>query len=179
MGITLGDHSYGVIKPIAGDGEIIVGKFTSIAGEVKAFFAGDHNHNRISTFPFDHPGVCKISNIYPSISNMPDSINTNLPIRIGSDCWIGYGAILFRGVTIGDGAVIGAFTKVTKNIPPYAVVVGNSRIVKKRFSDEDIEFLLKFQWWNMKHKEIAKIIHLLQSSEINLLKEWAKENGKI
>ncbi|MDO8503808.1 MAG: hypothetical protein Q7S60_03895 [bacterium] len=101
-----------------------------------------------------------------------------LKVVIGNDVWIGSNAILFREVTIGDGVVIGAFSKITKDIPPYSVVVGDSRIIKKRFPDEDIEFLLKLKWWDFEDQEVADIAHILCSPDINLLRTWAKENGK-
>ena len=70
-------------------------------------------------------------------------------VIIGNDVWIGYGAKILSGVSIGDGAVVGAGAVVAKNIPPYAVVVGNpAKIIKFRFKPEDVEILLGIQWWN-------------------------------
>lgn len=69
-------------------------------------------------------------------------------INIGSDVWIGRNAILLGDITIGDGAIIGAFSVVAKDIPPYAVVVGNPAQIKRyRFTEEQIESLLKIKWW--------------------------------
>jgi acetyltransferase-like isoleucine patch superfamily enzyme len=74
--------------------------------------------------------------------------NKKKTIIVGNDCWIGNGAILLQGVTIGDGAVIGAGSVVTKDVPPYAIAVGNpARVVKYRFNEEHIKALLKLQWW--------------------------------
>jgi len=68
---------------------------------------------------------------------------------IGNDVWIGLEATIMPGVTIGDGAIIGAKSVVTHNVEPYSVVAGNpARVIKKRFSDETIKRLLKIQWWN-------------------------------
>lgn len=70
-------------------------------------------------------------------------------IIIGNDCWIGNGAKILQGVTIGDGAIIGAGAIVTKDIPPYAVAVGNpAKVVKYRFPEEIIARLMALKWWN-------------------------------
>lgn len=68
---------------------------------------------------------------------------------IGNDVWIGCNSTILRGVTIGDGAVIGANSLVNKDVPPYAIVVGSpAKIIKYRFSDEIIEGFLKLKWWD-------------------------------
>jgi virginiamycin A acetyltransferase len=69
-------------------------------------------------------------------------------MTIGSDVWIGRNATLLGSITIGDGAIIGAFSVVAKDIPPYAIVVGNPAVIKRyRFSEEQIEKLLRVRWW--------------------------------
>lgn len=72
-------------------------------------------------------------------------------IHIGSDVWIGTESLIMDGVTIGHGAIIGARTVVTKDVEPYSVVVGNHRIVRKRFTEDVIEKLLEIAWWNWDH----------------------------
>ena len=70
-------------------------------------------------------------------------------INIGNDVWIGYEAVILAGVTVGDGAVIGTRAVVTKDVPPYTIVGGvPAKPIKRRFSDEKIEQLLKMRWWN-------------------------------
>lgn len=69
---------------------------------------------------------------------------------IGNDVWIGSGANIFRGVTIGDGAVIGGSSVVTKDVPPYAIVAGNpAKIFRYRCKEEWIEKLLELKWWEL------------------------------
>jgi virginiamycin A acetyltransferase len=79
------------------------------------------------------------------------------PVTIGNDVWIGFNALILPGVTrIGDGAVIAAGAVVNKEVPPYAVVVGNpARVVRYRFSPEMIQKLLASRWWEKSIKEIA------------------------
>lgn len=69
--------------------------------------------------------------------------NTLKSIRIGSDVWIGAYSIIRSNLTIGDGAVIGAGSIITKDVEPYTVVVGNNRVLRQRFSDNIVESLLK------------------------------------
>lgn len=70
-------------------------------------------------------------------------------VTIGNDVWIGDNVLIQDGVTIGDGAIIGSNSLVTKNIEPYSVNVGSpSKIIKYRFDEELIKFLLDFKWWN-------------------------------
>lgn len=69
-------------------------------------------------------------------------------IVIGNDVWIGYGTIINRGVSIGDGAVIAAGSVVTKNVPPYAIVGGTpAKIIRMRFEEKIIQKLLELKWW--------------------------------
>lgn len=79
----------------------------------------------------------------------PDRPLTKGDVKIGNGVWTGYNVTIFSGVTIGDGAIIGACSVVSKNIPSYAVAVGNPiRVIKYRFDPETIEKLLKIAWWN-------------------------------
>lgn len=87
-----------------------------------------------------------------------------------NDVWIGYEAIIMAGVTIGDGAIIGARAVVTKDIPPYTIVGGvPAKPIKKRFSQENIDILLKIKWWDWSKERISKHIHEIQSGNIEHL----------
>lgn len=77
--------------------------------------------------------------------------------KIGNDVWVGANAIIIAGVNIGNGAIIGAGAVVTKDVPPYAVVGGvPAKIIKYRFSEEQIEELEKIQWWDWDYKTICE-----------------------
>ena len=89
---------------------------------------------------------------------------------IGNDVWIGSYATILSGVTVGDGAVIGAHSVVTENVPPYAIVAGNpARIVKMRFTETQIAGLLKVQWWDLPVEAIRQLIPLLSSEKVDEL----------
>ncbi len=87
---------------------------------------------------------------------------------IGNDVWIGHGAFILPGVTIGDGAVVAAMSVVTKDIPPYAVVAGSpARVVRYRFPEEQIEALQASKWWEfapwqMKGAQVDDIQNFLE-----------------
>ena len=92
-------------------------------------------------------------------------------IVIGNDVWIGYEAVILAGVMIGDGAVIGARAVVTKDVPPYTVVGGvPAKEIKKRFSQQTIEELLRLKWWDWDEDRIARNISAIQSGDLKNLK---------
>lgn len=178
--IIFGKHSYGDIQMIGRrGGKVIIGKYCSLGGVV-AFMSDDHNIRNISTFPFGHRGMPISKLMKPPLPGRERyNAMRKLEIVIGNDVWIGTNAVIFREVTIGDGAVIGAYAKITKNVPPYSIVVGDDRIVRKRFSEKDIKFLLKLKWWDFEDNVVADIAPILCSSDIDKLRVWAKKNAKI
>lgn len=76
------------------------------------------------------------------------------------------------GVKVGDGAIIAANSTVVKNIEPYTIYGGNpAKFIKKRFSDEKVEFLLNLQWWNWDEEKIFNNLEMLTSETDNFLNE--------
>jgi virginiamycin A acetyltransferase len=139
------------------DATLIFGKYCSIASNCTFFLGGNHVYERTSTWLHD--------------DIKEKGITSNGNITIGSDVWIGYGSTIMSGVTIGDGAVIAANTNVVKDVEPYAIVGGNPvKQIKKRFSEEDIEFLLELKWWDWTDDKIEENKEALFSGKFNRTK---------
>ena len=125
-----------------------IGRFTSIAAEVKNA-QGVHP----ITFPYATTSpmffsLKKQSGITFAKEQLFDEMRA--PITIGNDCWIGQRAFFVGGLTIGDGAVVLAGAVVTKDVPPYAIVGGvPAKVLKYRYDEKTIHFLLEKKWWNM------------------------------
>lgn len=141
-----------------------IGKFCSVACGAKFLFnSANHAMASLSTYPFplffEEWGLKK-KDVSKSWDNKGDII-------IGNDVWIGYEAVILAGVTIGDGAIIGARAVVTKDVPPYMVVGGvPAKPIRKRFDDKTISDLLEIQWWNWSSEKIAQNIEAIQSGNI-------------
>lgn len=134
--ISVGKNTYGSIYCLAvgaGDSVLKIGNYVSIAQGVKFLLAGEHKINGITTYPFK---VKRFGAKYEGYSKGD--------IIVDDDVWIGENALIFGGVHIGQGAVIGAGSYVTKDVPPYAVVVGTpAKVMRYRFDEGKIEKLLK------------------------------------
>ncbi len=157
----IGKYTYGYPKIMNWNegAKLEIGSFCSIADEVVIFLGGNHRNDWITTFPFN-----VLFENYKYIKGHPA---TKGDVIIGNDVWIGYGATILSGVHIGDGAVIGARSVVSRNVEPYSIVIGNpAKEVKKRFDPETIEELLKLKWWNWEINKIKDNIELLQSNKI-------------
>jgi acyl carrier protein len=88
---------------------------------------------------------------------------------IGSDVWIAGNAVVLSGVTIGDGAVVGAGSVVIDDVPPYGIVFGNpARLFGRRFADELVAELLELRWWDLDHQQVQSLRPLLLGTNIEL-----------
>jgi acetyltransferase-like isoleucine patch superfamily enzyme len=137
-----------------------IGRFCSIANEVKVVNGFHPTKKIVSTSPyfFKSSPLIRVGKSY-SKSNTYQSFryagNEKYFVIIGNDVWIAHNVTILSGVKIGDGAIIGASTVVTKDVPPYAIVVGNpSKIIRYRFTEEQIRILLKIQWWNFPQQDM-------------------------
>ncbi len=147
--------------------KLIVGRFCAIAKGIEFVMNGaNHKMNSITTYPFNIMG-CGWEKFTPTIDELPFKGDT----VVGNDVWIGQNVTVMPGVQIGDGAIIAANSVVTKNIPAYCIAGGNPcKIIKKRFSDDLIEYLLCIQWWNWSPKKIFENLDILCSGDLNLIK---------
>lgn len=156
--VTVGNYTYGTLNIVSyenSDEQLTIGNFCSIAGETKFILSGEHDYHRFSTFPFSRT----------ILNKEPESISKG-PIVLEDDVWIGYGCIILSGVRIGRGAVIGAGSVVTKDVPPYAIFVGN-RVVKYRFSDDIIERLMSYPFPAMSKQDVEVYLPLLETKLSN------------
>ena len=98
-------------------------------------------------------------------------------VNIGNDCWIGQHVFIVGGVTIGDGAVVYAGAVVTKDVPPYAIVGGvPARIIRYRYDQETIDWLLRIKWWEHDIEWFEENWELL--NDINKLKQYYHYDGE-
>lgn len=128
----------------------MIGKVCAIATGAK-FMMNDANHrlDGPTTFPFPIFGRDWLEPFRGdfSLSGRGDTV-------VGNDVWIGYDSLILPGVTIGDGAVVGARAAVMRDVPPYAVVAGNpARVVRMRFDEAAVARLLEIRWWELGHRE--------------------------
>ena len=150
--ITYGEHcTLGVdedCKPI-----VTIGNYTRIAKGTTFYGVIDYpsirNPNVVCNYAFSQ---------HEGLNSFPD-MTSDGEIHVGNDVWIGYNCAILSGVTIGDGAIIGMRTVVSKDIPNYAVVVGSPMVIKRyRFNQDIIDKLEKIQWWLWSEKLIKERI---------------------
>lgn len=134
------------------------GRYCAFAGGIRVM-GNTHPMEWVSIHPFMYSTNTNMFNRGKERNPNWKTVEFNVyqpPISIGNDVWIGQDVLLKGGVTIGDGAIIGAGTTVSKDVPPYAVVVGNpGRIVKYRFSQDVIEKMLESKWWEYHYGDFA------------------------
>lgn len=142
-----------------------IGSFCSIADRV-VIGGGAHPIEHVSTSPVFHSGKNVLGTVFYS-----HTFETNKKTCVGSDVWLGIGVIVLAGASIGHGAVIGAGSVVTKDVPPYEVWAGNpARFIRKRFDGEVVSQLLASKWWEMDEAEVKELAHLFDSPKA--LVEW-------
>jgi virginiamycin A acetyltransferase len=142
--------------------KLIIGKFCMIASDVTFIMNGaNHLTEAITSYPFAiFGGDWKDAMEGKKYPAKGDTI-------IGNDVWIGYKATIMPGVNIGDGAIIASQATVTRDVEPYSIVGGNpARLIKKRFSQEDIKRLLKLKWWDWEVEKISKHVQHLTGRNI-------------
>lgn len=151
--------------------KLIIGKYVQMAHGVR-FITNSANHdmNGFSTYPFWNFMMTSkttgedIVTMFHKSGNRGDTV-------IGNDVWIGMDATIMPGVVIGDGAIIGGKSVVTKNVEPYTIVGGNpAQPIRKRFDKEVIETLLMIRWWDWPLEKIEANIEIITGSDLGALR---------
>jgi acetyltransferase-like isoleucine patch superfamily enzyme len=143
-----------------------VGSFCSIADGCKIFLGGNHRVDWITTYPF--------SVLRDSAKDILGHPATKGDVIIGHDVWIGADATIFSGISIGNGAVIGACSVVTRNVPAYGIVAGNpAKLIRLRFTEDEIACLEKLGWWNWSDAKIDAAMQYLLSGDVPALLTFA------
>lgn len=145
---------------------LVIGRFVAIAQGAQFVMNGaNHPMGGFSTFPFAMFGGDGVPGMTAG------ELNLRGDTVIGNDVWIGREAVVMPGVTVGDGAIIGTRAQVARDVPPYAVVVGNpARVVKMRFSPEIVAELLAIRWWDWDPDRIGRNIAAIAGADIDALR---------
>lgn len=149
---VLGDYSYlcDHCNVIYAD----IGKFASIASMVR-INPGNHPFERPSLHHFTYRG-----NLYGFCDTQDDAFFNWRRLQrvcIGHDTWIGHGSVILPGVRIGNGAVVGSLSVVTRDVEPYTIVGGSpARRIKKRFPRAIAERIEKSAWWDWAHETLRE-----------------------
>lgn len=155
---------YTRINPFCHLKNTTVGNFSAI-GENTKIGLGRHPLHYVSTHSIFYKKN-NLNNRWVSPIDFPD-----LAIDIGHDVWIGRDSTIIDGVKVGNGAVIGTRSVVTKDVPAFAVVAGcPAKIIKFRFSDDVIALLQDLAWWEFSDKEISDNIGLFRDSSLTVEK---------
>ena len=162
--MEIGKYSYGMPQVHwEGNGaKLVIGKFCSIAGGVHIYLGGNHRTDWITTYPFGHVH----QNVFPGFDGKGHP-STKGDVIIGNDVWIADNVTIMSGVVIGDGAIIANNSHVVKDVEPYTMVGGNpAKLIRYRFSKEQIQRLLEIRWWDWSEERINAFAARLCSGDI-------------
>ena len=142
--------------------KLIIGKYCQIGKDVKFLLNGvNHEMDCISTYPF------YIFEDWNQPRPENDAFKLKGDIIIGNDVWIGQGSSILPGVKIGNGAIIGYNSVVSKDIPSYAIAAGNPcKVIKYRFDKQTIKELEELRWWDLPIDKVKLIANNLKSADI-------------
>jgi len=150
---------------------LVIGRFCAFATGVR-FMMPDANHAMAgpSTYPFGIIGGAFAEALPLEAYPWPVKGDT----VVGHDVWIGMEALVMPGVRIGHGAVVGARSVVTRDVPDYAVVAGNpARVVRMRYPAEEAARLVALAWWDWPPERIARAVPLLVTGDVAALETFA------
>ena len=154
---------------------LVIGKFCAIARGITFIMNGaNHRMNSVTTYPFNIMGH-GWEKCTPTLEDLPFKGDT----VVGNDVWIGQDVTVMPGVHIGDGAIIAAESVVTRDIPPYHVAGGNPcRVIRKRFDDALIDYLLALKWWDWDTEKIFCNLEALCSGDLEQIRTVTEPDGR-
>lgn len=169
--VTIGDFSY--FERHAEAIYASVGKFCSIAANTR-INALEHPIERVTQHKISYR-----PNEYFRYLGVDEAFRKRRQgrhVSVGNDVWIGHGGVVMPGVTIGNGAVVGANAVVTKDVAAYTIVAGNpAKVLRRRFSEAVAERIEKLAWWNWPEDRLFNAIHDMQALDIEAwLDKWEK-----
>lgn len=140
-----------------------IGNFTSIANNV-VIGGANHPMDWVGMSPVFYEGRDSVTKKFSKFI-LPNAT----ACQIGNDVWIGRSAIVLSGVTISDGAVVGAGSVVTKDVPPYAIVAGNpAKFIRNRFDDDTVSQLININWWSFSDSKLHSLAHTFNDIKLFL-----------
>lgn len=165
--VVLGDFTY--IGDFSSILKTAFGKFCCVGPRVVCGLGQHPTHTYVSSHPIFYSTLKQAQVTFAD----KDYFEEFDEIAIGNDVWLGANVTVLSGVNISDGAVIAAGSVVNNNIPPYAIAGGvPAKVIKYRFTEQEVEFLRKFKWWN---RDIAWVKN--NYKKFHNIKEFVSEYG--
>lgn len=158
--LEVGHRSYGPFTVLSypNDAVVRIGAWTSIAHEVEFLPGGNHHLDRVIAFPLRRTFLI----------NSPDEPWSKGDIVVGSDVWLGRAAKVLGGITIGHGAVVAAFSVVTRDVAPYTIVGGNpAREIGRRMTPTQAEAMVRIGWWDWDEEQIVARMDELSGPDVD------------
>ena len=142
------------------DAPVVIGRYSSLNWRAKVLVGGGHHPEWVSTY-----NIRRELKMNPTTPGVPTSKG---PVVIGNDVWVGYEALILSGVTIGNGAIVGARCVVTKDVDDYEIVVGCPQQSKGyRFDSDTRDALLRIAWWDWPEAKVRAHADQLNDSAIS------------
>jgi acetyltransferase-like isoleucine patch superfamily enzyme len=155
----IGTGSYGFPIIIGSGAKLTIGKYCSIGPDVSIILDSSFKRPSFGT-------TVITANTHKHIGTFAD-VPQYSDVTIGNDVWIGLGSVIMPGVTLNDGCVIGAKSFVVSDVPPYAIVMGTpARVVKYRFSEENIRIMQNMKWWDWPYEKIITALPHILTNDI-------------